>query len=131
MTAIVLVALVVAGAVAGVGIAGAYGEVYTARGPSAPPVSVDAVADPERDLAKIAVVERHLGTCPGCAEYLEQLRTVAGSLRGLTDESFPPEMRDGVISVDRNGMVLLMNEGAQRLAGRHQLVAVVMRTRRA
>jgi anti-sigma factor RsiW len=43
-------------------------------------------------------VERHLGTCPGCAEYLEQLRTVAGSLRGLTDESFPPEMRDGVIS---------------------------------
>ena len=35
VTAIVLVALVVAGAVAGVGIAGAYGEVYTARGPGA------------------------------------------------------------------------------------------------
>ena len=43
-------------------------------------------------------VEQHLGTCPGCTEYLEQLRAVAGSLKGLTDESFPPEMRDGVIS---------------------------------
>jgi anti-sigma factor (TIGR02949 family) len=43
-------------------------------------------------------LERHLGTCPGCAEYLEQLRTVAGSLRGVTDESFPPEMRDRVMA---------------------------------
>jgi anti-sigma factor (TIGR02949 family) len=43
-------------------------------------------------------LERHLGTCPGCTEYLEQLRTVAGSLRGLTEESFPEEMRDGVIA---------------------------------
>ena len=43
-------------------------------------------------------LERHLGTCPGCADYLEQLRTVAGSLRGLTDDSFPPEMRDRVIA---------------------------------
>ena len=43
-------------------------------------------------------LERHLGTCPGCADYLEQLRTVAGSLRGVTDESFPPEMRDRVIA---------------------------------
>jgi anti-sigma factor RsiW len=43
-------------------------------------------------------LERHLGTCPGCTEYLEQLRAVAGSLRGVTDESFPPEMRDGLIA---------------------------------
>jgi anti-sigma factor RsiW len=43
-------------------------------------------------------LERHLGTCAGCTEYLEQLRAVAGSLRGLTDESFPAEMRDGVIA---------------------------------
>ena len=43
-------------------------------------------------------LERHLGTCPGCADYLEQLRTVAGSLRGVTDDSFPPEMRDRVIA---------------------------------
>jgi anti-sigma factor RsiW len=43
-------------------------------------------------------LERHLDTCPGCTEYLEQLRAVAGSLRGLTDESFPPEMRDSLIA---------------------------------
>jgi anti-sigma factor RsiW len=43
-------------------------------------------------------LERHLGTCPGCTEYLEQLRAVAGSLRGVTDASFPPEMRDGLIA---------------------------------
>ncbi len=42
-------------------------------------------------------LERHLDTCPGCTEYLQQLRTIAGSLRGLTDESFPVEMRDGLI----------------------------------
>ena len=42
-------------------------------------------------------LERHLDTCPGCTEYLQQLRTIAGSLRGLTDESFPLEMRDGLI----------------------------------
>jgi anti-sigma factor RsiW len=43
-------------------------------------------------------LERHLGTCPGCTEYLEQLRAVAGSLRGLTEDSFPAEMRDGLIA---------------------------------
>jgi anti-sigma factor RsiW len=43
-------------------------------------------------------LERHLGTCPGCTEYLAQLRTVAGSLRGLTEESFPAEMRDSLIA---------------------------------
>ncbi len=43
-------------------------------------------------------LERHLGTCPGCTAYLEQLRAVAGSLRGVTDESFPPEMREGLIA---------------------------------
>jgi anti-sigma factor RsiW len=43
-------------------------------------------------------LERHLETCPGCTEYLQQLRTIAGSLSGLTDDSFPPEMRDGVIA---------------------------------
>ena len=36
--------------------------------------------------------------CPGCAEYLEQLRAIAGSLRGVTDDSFPPELRDGLIA---------------------------------
>jgi anti-sigma factor (TIGR02949 family) len=43
-------------------------------------------------------LERHLDTCPGCTEYLQQLRTIAGSLKGLTEESFPGEMRDGLIA---------------------------------
>jgi anti-sigma factor RsiW len=43
-------------------------------------------------------LERHLATCPGCTEYLAQLRAIAGSLRGVTDDSFPPELRDALIA---------------------------------
>jgi anti-sigma factor (TIGR02949 family) len=50
---------------------------------------------PEDDARRL---ERHLETCPGCSEYLQQLRAVAGSLRGLTEDSFPAEMRDGLIA---------------------------------
>jgi anti-sigma factor RsiW len=69
------------------------------------------------DLACVAVVEivadylegtlppdeerrlrHHLDTCPGCAEYLKQLRTVAGSLRGVTEDSFPAEMRERLVA---------------------------------
>jgi anti-sigma factor RsiW len=50
---------------------------------------------PEAEARRL---ERHLETCPGCTEYLEQLRAIAGSLRGLTDESFPAELRDGLIA---------------------------------
>jgi anti-sigma factor RsiW len=49
---------------------------------------------PEAEARRL---ERHLDTCPGCTEYLQQLRMIAGSLRGLTDESFPVEMRDGLM----------------------------------
>jgi anti-sigma factor RsiW len=43
-------------------------------------------------------LERHLETCPGCTEYVEQLRKIAGSLGGITEESLPPEMRDALIA---------------------------------
>jgi anti-sigma factor RsiW len=43
-------------------------------------------------------LEHHLATCPGCTEYLEQLRAIAGSLRGITEESFPAEMRDALVA---------------------------------
>jgi hypothetical protein len=56
MVATVLVGLVVAGAVGAVGIAGAYGEVYTPRGPGAPPVRVDTVAAPIHDPDKPTAV---------------------------------------------------------------------------
>jgi anti-sigma factor RsiW len=42
-------------------------------------------------------LERHLAMCPGCTEYLEQMRTIASSLGGLTEESIPPAMREGLI----------------------------------
>jgi anti-sigma factor RsiW len=50
---------------------------------------------PEAEARRL---ERHLDTCPGCTEYLQQLRAIAGSLRGLTDDSFPTDMRDGLIA---------------------------------
>jgi anti-sigma factor RsiW len=43
-------------------------------------------------------LERHLQSCPGCIEYLRQLRAIAGSLTGLTSESFPAEIRDGLLA---------------------------------
>jgi anti-sigma factor RsiW len=43
-------------------------------------------------------LERHLVTCPGCSEYLEQLRAISGSLGGLDGASLPAELRDGLIA---------------------------------
>jgi anti-sigma factor RsiW len=45
--------------------------------------------------------EHHLETCPGCTEYLEQMRTIAGSLEGLTEESLPAEVRDRLVAAFR------------------------------
>ena len=56
MAATVLVGLVAAGVVAGVGIAGAMGEVYTARGPGAPSAPVDDVAVPTHKPGKPTAV---------------------------------------------------------------------------
>jgi anti-sigma factor RsiW len=46
-------------------------------------------------------LERHLATCPGCTEHLEQMRTLAGSLGRITQESLSPEMRAGLIAAYR------------------------------
>jgi anti-sigma factor RsiW len=47
-------------------------------------------------------LERHLTTCPGCTEYVEQMRTLAGSLGGLTEEWMPAGMRAGLIAAFRD-----------------------------
>jgi anti-sigma factor RsiW len=47
-------------------------------------------------------LERHLAGCPGCTEYLEQMRTIAGSLDGLSEESIPSQMRDGLVAAFRD-----------------------------
>jgi anti-sigma factor RsiW len=43
-------------------------------------------------------LEAHLATCPGCTEYLEQMKTVAGALGGLREESNPRELRGSLIA---------------------------------
>ena len=52
-----------------------------------------------RDVGRL---ERHLETCPGCSEYLDQMRTIAGSLRGLTEDALSAEMRDGLVAAFRH-----------------------------
>ena len=47
-------------------------------------------------------LEAHLETCPGCTEYLTQMKTVAGSLGGLREETFPRELRDSLIASMRD-----------------------------
>jgi anti-sigma factor RsiW len=48
-------------------------------------------------------LEEHLELCHGCTEYLEQMRTVAGSLGGLREAEVPPALRDAVIATFRRG----------------------------
>jgi anti-sigma factor RsiW len=43
-------------------------------------------------------LELHLESCPGCTEYLAQMRTVAGSLGGLREDSIPRELRGSLIA---------------------------------
>jgi anti-sigma factor RsiW len=51
--------------------------------------------------AEVRRLERHLETCPGCTEYVEQMRTLAGSIGGLSEGSIPVEMRDRLIAAYR------------------------------
>jgi anti-sigma factor RsiW len=54
---------------------------------------------PEAEARRL---ERHLETCPGCIEYVQQMRTLAGSLGGLREEQIPPEMRAGLLETVRD-----------------------------
>jgi anti-sigma factor RsiW len=51
--------------------------------------------------AEARKLERHLETCPGCSEYLEQMRTVADSLGGLGGDSIPADMRADLLAAFR------------------------------
>jgi anti-sigma factor RsiW len=46
-------------------------------------------------------LERHLETCPGCTEYVEQMRTLAAGLGGLADESIATARREDLIAAFR------------------------------
>jgi anti-sigma factor RsiW len=81
----------------------------------------DDLAQPPSDLACIEAVELvtdylegalpaaerrrlelHLESCPGCSEYLEQNRTVAGLLGALREDALPPELRSSLIAAFRD-----------------------------
>jgi anti-sigma factor RsiW len=50
---------------------------------------------PDADVRRL---EAHLQTCPGCTEYLAQMRSIAGSLGGLREQQpIPPELRRAVL----------------------------------
>jgi len=53
---------------------------------------------PASDVRRL---EHHLETCPGCGEYLAQMRTIAGSLGGLAEDSIPAEVRSDLIAAFR------------------------------
>jgi anti-sigma factor RsiW len=46
-------------------------------------------------------LERHLETCPGCTEYVEQMRAIAGELGGLAEDPLAVQVRDGLIAAFR------------------------------
>jgi predicted anti-sigma-YlaC factor YlaD len=45
--------------------------------------------------------EDHLGECTYCIEYLDQMRQVAGELRGLRGENIAPERREALLAAFR------------------------------
>ncbi len=47
-------------------------------------------------------VEEHLETCPGCTDYVAQMRMLEGSLGGLREESLPAEMRERLLASFRD-----------------------------
>jgi anti-sigma factor RsiW len=47
-------------------------------------------------------LEHHLASCPGCSEYLEQLRTVSGALEGLAEAALPAASRGRLIAAFRD-----------------------------
>lgn len=52
------------------------------------------IADVER-----RAMDEHLGECPGCAEYIRQMRLTIAALRGLaSDEVMFPQTRDALLA---------------------------------
>jgi anti-sigma factor RsiW len=48
-------------------------------------------------------LEDHLGACPYCAEYVEQMRLTIDSLGGISEESIAPEKRKELLAAFRDG----------------------------
>lgn len=50
---------------------------------------------------KRAALEAHLGGCPGCTNYIEQVRLTIGLLRNLAQEPVFPATKDDMLLVFR------------------------------
>jgi predicted anti-sigma-YlaC factor YlaD len=46
-------------------------------------------------------LEEHIAGCPGCTNYIEQVRLTIGMLRSLTQESVFPETKEEMLQVFR------------------------------
>jgi anti-sigma factor RsiW len=46
--------------------------------------------------------EAHLAVCPGCVEYLQQIRLTIEATGAVTEESLEPQIRDALLSAFRN-----------------------------
>jgi anti-sigma factor RsiW len=53
---------------------------------------------PEHDRRRF---EQHLGECPGCVNYLEQMRATIDALGELREESIPPAAREELLEALR------------------------------
>jgi anti-sigma factor RsiW len=53
---------------------------------------------PEDDRRRF---EQHLGECPYCVDYLEQMRKTIDTLGELREESIPPEAREELLKAFR------------------------------
>ena len=54
--------------------------------------------DPEERRA----FEEHLGICPGCVNYVEQMRKTVATVGVLREDSIPPEARESLLSAFRD-----------------------------
>ena len=46
--------------------------------------------------------EAHLSTCPGCKDYLQQMRLTIGTTGRLTEDSIEPNTRDALLALFRD-----------------------------
>jgi anti-sigma factor RsiW len=48
------------------------------------------------------VFEEHLAICPGCVNYVEQMRKTVATVGVLREDSIPPEARESLLSAFRD-----------------------------
>jgi anti-sigma factor RsiW len=46
--------------------------------------------------------EEHLAICPGCVNYVEQMRKTVATVGVLREDSIPPEARESLLSAFRD-----------------------------